>query len=222
MKRLSLRLVLGLFVVVPVTALLAQQGGRGGFGPADAMALLQNKGVAEELKLTEDQHEKLKKAAEEIRSKHREALSEARKDKDREKSEKIRKEMATEFHKVADSTLKPDQMKRLHQIEVQVAGPRAFTLERVQKELKLTDKQKEDAKHQSEELTKETMEIFKDVGKDKDKFADAQKKIEAKRHEALEKCTSSLNADQKKTWKELTGPHFDYKPERQGKGKGKE
>jgi hypothetical protein len=214
MCRICLRLLTAVLAIVIASPLVAQQGGRqGGFGQQGMAMLLMNKSVAEELKLSDEQHEKVKKAVEEVTSKHREDLKAAFQDKNREKVQSIQKEISTALSQSLDGVLKPEQVKRLHQVEIQVAGPRAFQMERVQKALKLTDKQQEKVKDLEEGLTKAREESFKDIGKDKEKRQEAQKQLAAKSKEVMEKIASELSDDQKKAWKELTGAHFEFVPE---------
>jgi hypothetical protein len=224
MKRLCMRLipalVLGL-IAVPLFGQGFQRGGGG--GNVSAMMLLNNKGVIEELKLTEDQQEKVKASMKDVFGKFSEDMRAARKDKDQEKVAKLQKEMAAEMNKTVDSALKPEQVKRLKQIEIQVGvqvmGPSALMSEHVEKHLKFTDKQKEAIKEAAEALTKERQEMRKEAGKDREKFAEIQKRIQAKTSQVMEKITSTLSDDQKKAYKELTGAHFDYKPDFGGKRK---
>jgi len=202
---------------------LAQgRGGRGMFAPPQGPMLLLNKSVQDELKLTDDQKTDLKK----IQEKMTEAMADARsKNKDdQEALQKARKEITDDTTKAASKiadTLKDDQKKRFKQIEIQVKGIQAFQDEEVAKTLKLTDKQKDDAKTVVEDLTKDTGEIFKDAGGDRTKMAEARKKIAEATTKATDTIVSKLTDDQKKTWKEITGDKFDYKPEFPGFGGGK-
>ncbi|HMC90517.1 MAG TPA: hypothetical protein VKI17_13265, partial [Gemmataceae bacterium] len=43
--------------------------------------------------------------------------------------------------------------------------------------------------------------------------AEARKKMAAVQKETMEKITAVLTDDQKKTWKEMTGEPFEYKPD---------
>jgi hypothetical protein len=216
MNRLFLRLIPAVALAIVAAPLFAQQPGpRGGGGAITTTALLTNKGVVEELKLSDEQQEKVKKSLTEIREKFAEDLKGSFKDK--EKFAKIQKDMAAEVTKNVMPTLKAEQVKRLHQIEIQAGvqtrGPSAFLTEAVEKEMKFTDKQKDAIKEAGEALAKERMEIFKEIGKDKDKRAEAQKTLATKTKAAVEKITSTLTEDQKKAYKELTGAAFEYKPE---------
>jgi hypothetical protein len=130
--------------------------------------------------------------------------------------------MQAETDKAIAGVLKEDQLKRIKQIELQVGGLRALGKEDVQKELKLTDKQKEDLKSINEEVSKDTREIMMDVGRDREKRAEAQKKVAELSKKALDKFTEKFTDDQKKLFKEMTGEKFDYKPTRPGPGTGTE
>ena len=87
------------------------------------------------------------------------------------------------------------------------------SLRKHRRRLKLTDKEKETIKAQATDLEKDMREIYKDVGRDPEKRAKAQKKVAELRKKAMDSITKSLTADQQKAWKEMTGEHFDYKPE---------
>jgi len=221
MSRYYLRLFPALALAILAAPLFAQQGGFGRGGAVSAMMLLSNKSVIEELKLSDEQQEKVKTAMMDVFGKFKEDMSAARKGGEKEKVAKLQKEMGDEFSKATDKTLKPEQIKRLGQIENQVGlqlnGPSVFLKESVAKEMKFNDKQKEEIKAAAESLTKERQELLKDLGKDdKDKRKEAMTKIQEKTKEVTEKVTSSLTEDQKKAWKELTGASFEYKPMRFG------
>jgi Spy/CpxP family protein refolding chaperone len=210
MRKILLTLVAGAFL----TALaLAQFGPRGGGG---AGMLLRNSGVQKELKLTDEQTTKVKEFLEKTGAKMREAFQAG----DQEKTREVMKEIAQETEKFVKDTLKEDQVKRLKQIEHQIAGPRAFGEEDVAKALKLTDEQKDDIKKINEELGAAAQEAFQGAFGDREKMAEARKKMENLNKEAMTKITKMLTPDQKKAWKEVTGEPFDFKPEGFGPGGG--
>jgi len=210
MKRFMIRVVPLAIVVLVVGQLFAQQPGRGGMG-GGLGALLTNKGVQEELKLSGDQTEKLTSAMKEVREKYGKDIAAAFKDKNQEKVQQLTKEMSGEVNKLVEKTLKPEQVKRLHQIEIQAGVQRGnlevLLQERVQKALSLTDKQKESIKESSEALTKERREAFGGGQFDREKMQAIQKKAQ----ESAEKILGAFSADQKKAWKELTGDKFEVK-----------
>jgi hypothetical protein len=192
-----------------VAPLFAQPGRGFGNRGMDASALLGQKSVQEEIKLTEDQVAKVEKIGKDLREKYGEQLKDAGKDKD--KRAEITKKMGEERTKMLADVLKPDQAKRVKQIEIQVNGLTAFNAEDVQKALKLTEKQISDLKAMEDDLNKDRAEIFKDAGKDK--FAEAMVKVRTLNKEAATKFVSKLTDDQKKLYKDLAGEEFKGKIE---------
>jgi Spy/CpxP family protein refolding chaperone len=206
-------LVLGLMALLAGPGLAQGQRkgggfGRGGFGGPGM--LLNNKGVQKELKMTDDQTKKVTDAFKEVQDKHRDefaGLQDLQGDERREKMQEIMKKVNEEQTKVISEVLSADQVKRLNQIELQNSGPRAFTQEKVQKDLKLTDDQKDKIKTIADDLNQE-MQGLRGGGGD---FQENMKKMASMRKEAVEKITAVLTDDQKKAWKELTGEPYEVK-----------
>ena len=214
MRTVTTRLfALALAVAVAAPLLAQPRPGQGGFGPQDGAALLRNKSVQEELKISEDQTTKLKEIGDKIRAKYADEFKDA--GRDFAKIREVGKKVSEETKKaLADANiLKPEQTKRLRQIEVQTAGLTAFSMEDVQKVLKLTDKQIADAKAASDDIRKDADEMRKDAGMDFKKFAEIRTKVEKMRSDALNKLTGTFSDDQKKAYKELTGEKFELKVE---------
>jgi hypothetical protein len=121
-------------------------GGFGGFGGGGSGAMLvANKGVQQELKVDEAQAENLDALAQELGDKQRaefQKLQDVSQDERREKMQEIGQAMNADLRKGLDKVLKPEQVKRFEQIQLQQAGLAAFATPRVQGELKLTDDQK--------------------------------------------------------------------------------
>ena len=143
------------------------------------------------------------------------------------RSEGVRKELKLtdeQLAKVPDAVLKalaevlnPDQMKRLKEITLQVRGYKALTDAKVQTALKMTDEQKDSVKTIVADSDKEMKELFSGGG-GKGNF----EKVLTLRKEAQEKAMGVLNADQKKSWKEMTGEEFKMEtPGFRGGKKGK-
>jgi Spy/CpxP family protein refolding chaperone len=189
-------------------------GGRGGFEMTPS-ALLRMEKVQEELKLTDDQKAQFTK----ISDKYKDELATARTDMNREKMAELRKAETEDFDKAIPTVLKPDQAKRLKQLELQAGmqfgGLRVLTKEDVQTALKLTDDQKKSIKDSSEELAKDMQEMFQSAGGDRTKMAEMFTKMQGMQKEATEKVVNSFTDDQKKEWKELTGEKFEF-PARTG------
>jgi hypothetical protein len=209
-----LALVLAIGLVAP---LFGQRPGGFGRGGMDAGMLLGQKSVQEELKLTEDQIAKADKLNMTLREKFGEDL------KDKDKRADAMKKMSEERMKALADILKPDQTKRLKQIEIQLAGVNGLTREDVQTALKLSDKQKADVKGLADDLAKDSRELFKDAGMDPAKFAEIRAKVQTLSKEATAKFVSGLSDEQKSEFKKLVGDEFKGKIEfmvpRRGKGK---
>jgi len=225
------KLMVSLFLAGGMLALVqAQQPGRGfgGGGFGGPSFLVMNESVQQDLKMTDDQITKVKEWGKEFRTKS----EEIRKDKgveaptkgggfkrpSPEQQEKIaaaNAEISKVAYKDLGDVLKKEQVERLKQIDRQNQGINAFTDPEVLTALNLTDTQKASIKSVSADFTKDRDEINKeargDGGKnfDKEKFADAQKKIQKIQKESFAKVTDLLTDDQKKTWKTLTGETFD-------------
>jgi Spy/CpxP family protein refolding chaperone len=213
MRKLLLTVALIGLIALPVFAQRGRGGmGRGGMGMG---MLIGNAEVQKEIKLTDEQKAALKPAQDELRKTVGEAMRDMDFDAVRKANEAFSKEVA--------SKLKPEQVKRLKQIELQnLPGLAAYTREDVQKALKLTDKQKETIKETAEDLQKDTREIFQDAAGDKEKMRDAFAKIQKLQTEARGKVTKTFTEEQKAAWKDMTGAPFTVRfTGFGGRGKGK-
>jgi hypothetical protein len=186
----------------------AQGQGRGGFGMGGGAMLLSNKSVQKELKVSDEQGEKLTTLARETMQKNMERFQGFQDLSQEERQAKMREAQA-ELTKSLDGILKPEQVKRFRQIEVQVGGINAFNQPRVAEALKLSDEQKEKVRGIAEDARGQ-FPSREDAQADPDA---AMKKRAEITKAATEKACAVLSADQKSSWKELTGEPFDYKPE---------
>ena len=124
-------------------------GGRGGmmggFGGAGLTQLVVNKSVIEELKITDEQKEKLATWAKDAGAKQREKMQEIFTGGDRPDPAKrleIMTTMSKEQMEEVSKVLKEEQVKRLKQILLQIQGVTAFQSKETQVSLKLSDEQK--------------------------------------------------------------------------------
>jgi Spy/CpxP family protein refolding chaperone len=117
---------------------------------------------------------------------------------------------------VADN-LKPEQAKRLEQIQNQLAGYRMYTRDKVQAALKLSDEQKDKIKTIIEETDKKGREAAEAAAGD---FRGLREKMQTLRKEATESIEKTLTDTQKTTVKELTGEKFEFQFGRPGGGGG--
>jgi Spy/CpxP family protein refolding chaperone len=178
---------------------------RGGFGGG----LAGNASVQKELKLTDDQVEKVKSALKEVGS----SLKDSRPGKDAtpEQRAEFIKKVSEATNKALAGILKPEQIKRLKQIELQQSGPSDAD---AQKELALSDEQKTKIKELADKLREQSREVFKNA---QGNFEEARDKLTKLRKETQEKELGVLTDTQKKKWKELTGEPFEVKFEPRAK-----
>jgi Spy/CpxP family protein refolding chaperone len=161
-----------------------------------AFNLLTQKPVQDELKLSEDQLAKIKAES----AKQEKAMQELREQGlGREEQISKRRELNQQSDKAAEEILKPDQLKRLQQIRLQLRQTRAFQDEKVAKELNLTEDQKTKIK-----------EIQDDAGRQRRGLRGEENlpKLREINQGADEKIMSQLTAEQKAKWKEMTGTPF--------------
>jgi hypothetical protein len=206
----KLTLILGAAALLVGSA--QAQPGRG-FGGGGVGALLTNKSVQEELKLKDDQKDKIKTAVDKVREDMKDDIAKLRdRNTSREDRAEIGKKVSEATMKAVDSILTKDQLARLKQIQLQQEGIRAYANSEVQSALKLSDDQKDKIKTIVEDTGKEVREAFQGINfQDREKMAEARKKMETLNKEATDKITSLLKDDQKKTLKDLMGEKFEIK-----------
>ena len=208
----------GLLLVVPAMAQQRGQGrgGRGGPGGGGVAGLIRNEGVQKEIGITGDQAEKAQEAVQKVREKYQDEFATLRdlsQEERREKGATLNNKINDESLKALADVLKPDQIKRLKQIELQQRGPEAFTDAEVQSKLHLTSDQKDKIKTIAADYAAERGQLFQGRrgggGGGGGDFAEAQKKMTAMRKASMERVTAILTAQQKETWKEMTGSAFE-------------
>jgi Spy/CpxP family protein refolding chaperone len=227
------RVVLATAMVAGLSAIATAQPRGGGFGGGfqfDAYSLIVNgftnevsPALAEELKLSDEQKDKLKEAVKPIGEKRREMfqginfreMTDEQRKELREKGEKL----AVENKKAIEGALKPEQAKRLSQINYQVMGISAYTNKDVETALKLTEDQKERIKGIVDEYNKDATELRRNGPRfqpgqppseeDQKKRAEIQKKVDALTKEIAEKIAEKLTDEQKKALKDMKGEKFD-------------
>jgi hypothetical protein len=214
--RIMSRVVLAFGVVALLVAVAPaqqpQRGQRGG-GFGGIGALFDNKDVQKELNLTDDQVEKAKKVAEEVREKHKDDFDKLPQGQEGfQKRMELNKEVTDETMKQLADVLKPEQTKRLKQIQLQqttrFVGPGIFLTPDVESALKLSDKQKDDLKTIAEDYRKEARELRGGGGGFN---PETFQKLESMRKESMENALKVLDDKQKKEWEELNGAAFEIR-----------
>ena len=164
---------LGCFVfALAVTAIVAEpsfaqrQRGRGQFGGRQGGGiafLIRNEAVQKELKMDKDQADKAAEAVKSVRDKHSDEFTKLRdlsQEERRAKMTELTKVINDETNAALETVLKPEQMKRLKELELQRAGLAALTRADVQKALALNDEQKGKIKTIAEESATKMRELM--------------------------------------------------------------
>lgn len=213
MRRLAhISLAVAVAALVASPALAQQQGRRqGGFQGAGQLGLLMNKDVQKDLKLTTDQVSKIDTAA----KKQREAFQGLQGLSREERTQKMQA-LNKETRETLKSTLKPEQEKRLHQLELQQRGLTALATPAnarnpnarpnpLIKELNITADQQQKIQDIQTANREKMREIFQNAGGNRQ---EAAKKMAELNKSANDKIMGLLTADQKAKWKEMTGEPF--------------
>src|SRR5260370_22515102 len=120
---------LGGLVLLTSMALVMAQGFRG-FGGGGGGNLLKNQSVQKELKLTDDQIAKIEAVVKQVDDKFKEKRDTTKKIEDKqqrfEKFGELQKKISSEILKDLSDVLKPDQSKRLKQIQLQLRQSMVF------------------------------------------------------------------------------------------------
>ena len=201
----------------------AQQGRGGfggGFGGGGPIGLLNNPGVQKELKLDEAQIEKAGELSTETREQMmglREQIGNLQGPEAFTKMQELSKPINEAALKTAGEFLKPEQLKRLHQIEIQQRGPAgALADAEIAKKLKVTKDQETKVKSILADQQSAMGELRASFGQDRQA---AMQKIQALRKETNAKVVALMSEEQLKSWKELTGEPFEvtFQPRQGGR-----
>jgi len=167
-------------------------------GAVRMMLLHHHKAIRDDLKLTEEQAKKLKEYTAK-QWKKAQSVHELEKD----KQEAAWKEMRAQNKKFLEDTLTKEQLKRLEQIAMQVAGLLWVTRSDIAKELKLTKEQRKKL-HELQKKAHEEMHALVHAEKE----AGREEKIRAMVKLNKKRLLDVLTDDQKAEWKKLAGEMF--------------
>ena len=183
----------------------------------DAPVLLANPGVKKEIHLTEKQFDAIRTIVKTVYDKYQPEFRKA--GRDRDKLEKIgldsMHETRDRLETALPDILKPEQLKRLRQIQTQVNGIASFKRPEVQKELKLSARQKDEIASLGDGLKRDLEELVKGVKPtDTQKLTSAMRKAKELKEAATRRAVEKLTDEQQKIWRDLNGPKFDFKPQK--------
>ena len=125
-----------------------------------------------------------------------------------EKMRKQREEFEAKAVSQLDEVLFPEQMERLKQIEIQVAGVRALMIKHVAEELKLTAAQQKELEDVSEKVGQEMMSKMRELFQSGDR-ENIREKMEEARKESEEKLLNVLTSEQKSKFEKMKGEPFE-------------
>jgi hypothetical protein len=213
-KFMRVAMVTLLATMVMLTVAQSRQFG-GGFGGGPA-GLVNSKTALADIKATEEQVEKLKEWAKDYQGKQMEFFKGF---KDMSKEERTEKQAAltADAWKGIGKVLKEDQVKRLKQIELQVAGVGAFMRPDVSEALKITDDQKGKIGESMGGMFKDMQALREEFGLkgfggaklEGDKQKEYDKKLAKLTKEMMSTVQDAMTDDQKKKWKEMVGDPID-------------
>jgi len=219
---LSVALLLAVALVAAAEALAAEGKPRGGGMMARGgtlLGLLSTEKVQKELKLTDEQIEKVKQASEKVRKEMAEKFSGLRDVQDqkerRAKMVELLNQSDAQARKELGDVLPRDTWRRLSQIRLQVRGAAwALTNARTADRLKLTDEQKKKAAEIDKATQDKTFEVFsamRNLSEEerREKMAETGKKMQAIRSEADKKALDVLTAEQKEAFEKMKGEKFE-------------
>jgi hypothetical protein len=203
-------LTVGLMVTSSGVALAQHEGYHDAAGIQ--AVLLTNRSVQKELKLDGSQVEKVASLAKDVGAKGRAAALDLKPLPDSERREKMHVLM-TAVCAEAMSTLRgvitPEQFKRFDQIVVQQRGIMAFSDVDIQRKLQLTNEQKDRLHGLAMDLHRQMRSLSQNASADK--MSEVHEQGTVLQRKALDQAVATLTAEQRTTWKELVGDHFDVK-----------
>lgn len=215
MRTMNFAAALGVGLLLAGTALAQQPPGGGGFGGGGGLvnSIARSKPLQDELKVDAGQLEKLTAALTKAREDSRELTQKLfARDTSTEERTEIGKKIREINDKAVADALKPEQIKRIRQLEHQQAGLGFFTRSEAAKPLNLTDEQKEKITAVSRELANDRREVQGAAGRGgfgRPADPEIQKKLDALQKEAMANAVKVLNDEQKTAYKELAGEPFD-------------
>lgn len=182
--------------------------------------LLRNPKVQEELKLTDEQKNKIKEAHAKLNAERRELFAAAqglqgqeRNKKFREASQKLQKKTA-EVNKTIKDSLTKEQSERLDQISLQRMGLRALSNKEIAAKLKITDEQKQKIVDVQAESQQKLIQLRQDVRNGNVERAKYRGKIQEINKETEKNTLEVLTKEQQAEFDKLKGEKFDF-PQRQ-------
>ena len=190
------------FVMAAVVPSFAGAGGFGGFG--GPLGALQRPAVQADLKLTDEQKGKLDEVRQQIMQEGQGIFQGLQNATPEERAKKLAEFTQLQYTKLG-TVLKPEQIKRLREVVLQIDGLVGSIMQpAVGEKLKITDEQRQKVGPIVQGMQQARREIFQSIQNGGSR-EEAQKKTAELTKSTDEKIIALLTDDQKKTWKEMSG-----------------
>jgi hypothetical protein len=191
-------------------------GGQGTSISAQYGRLLNSPTVQKELELVDDQKTKLGEANQTMRDSMQEVFSgmqpptpDMTPDEPRKAGEEMQKKrqpIQEKYQKAVESILLPNQVKRLKEIALQVAGTQALSDKQVQEDLKLSSDQVDKIKTINEDMGKKIQALIAEANGD---FQSIRPKMQELRPDTEKQLTGVLTDAQKASLEKMKGQKLE-------------
>jgi hypothetical protein len=219
MKFAPAALIVSGLTLLPVADLLAGDADQRALYSATYLLTLFSKYEMAELKITADQERSLKanqSKKDKLWKAYMDELTKLNKSKLSEKDKNakhraLETQVSNDLLDLYGESLRPEQVKRIKQITLQVKGMEIFDYPEIRSALKITDKQVKTLQSAFDKLAQETLaDLRADVKAKRITEQEAARKASAMSSSVPERVRESLNNDQKKTLEDLLGPKYTY------------
>lgn len=185
--------------------------------PGVNVPLFQMQDVRRDVNITDQQLGRLNQSLETVQGRFRNDFAGLEKLNERERaarSQELARNFNTELMKASGDVLSAEQMNRLRQLELQRQGIQVFSDPDVQKRLNLTDQQRTQLRDLGDTTDKGIREIR---GNRELKREDAIKRFDTLDQQTRERINTILTEQQRKTWAEMIGKPFTFRPDFDGR-----
>ncbi len=189
-----------------------QQAGQTYRGPIRQNPWFSNKEIRQQLKLNDDQYNRLNKSYGEAYTRYEQSLNNLAPSLTPEQKAKQQQELQQNFYRdfstvTNDVITDQETRNRLNQLNLQYRGYDAFRDPTVQEKLNLSEEQRTKLMQYNDEYTKAMNDLNRDYTTDQtgvDKRFNELRKNEVGRMEQI------LNENQRQTWRQLTGDPYNF------------
>jgi hypothetical protein len=185
--------------------------------PGGLEVFLDNQSVQRELKLSDEQVQRIKELKKRVRQNQAKAVAKVQEanasaEERKTKLKDAASSAAEEMRKGTNDILGPEQLKRLKQIRLQAECLEALLEPEVTKALKLTDDQISKIHTIQRDLQTDSRALLR--AGPQNNFQGSLRKMMALRRDSLDKGIALLTPEQIQIWKELAGDPFEIRVDR--------